>query len=84
MKKYIIIALSLIALTVNADSKTIGRMSTVTGATTSMSIMDSNGNKYVFMYVRGKYGVRKASLVMSKSEAVRLRDLLDKAIQNID
>jgi len=85
VKKYIMILMAVISLNVNAEmeSKTIGRISTFTGTTVSLSVISRYNEKSVFMYVRGKYGVRKVSAVMKKGEVIRLRDLLNKAIEEM-
>jgi len=84
MKKYMIIVLTLISMSVSAQSShSIGRISTFIGTTVSLSILDSNGRKTAFMYTRGRYGIRKASAGMNKAEAIRLRDLLNEAIKEL-
>jgi len=80
------ILMAVISLNVKAEmeSKTIGRISTLIGTTVSVSVISRYSEKSVFMYVRGKYGVRKVSAIMKKGEVVRLRDLLNKAIAEME
>ena len=86
MKKLTIALLFLASFTASAQNSSadIGRVTNFMGVTVMFSVMSSNGNKNLFMCMRGKHGIRKVSTIMKLGEAKRLRDLLDKAISNIE
>ena len=86
MKKYIILVLLMMVANVNAESSShsIGRVTTFIGTTISLSVTTYNARKSIFIYTRGRHRIRKAAASMSKDEAIRLRDLLNKAILELE
>ena len=86
MKKYIILILVMTFTNVSAESSSysIGSISTFIGTTISLSVTSYNNKKSIFIYTRGRHRIRKAAASMSKEEAIRLRDLLNKAILELE
>ena len=84
MKKYIFMLLIIISANTFADSKNIGTLNTFIGTKVFISVNDNYGRKSVFMYTRGRHGIRRAAISMEKAEAVRLVKILNEAIAGID
>ena len=86
MKKYITVMLLLISININAEqtSTRIGAMKDFVGNSITLYVSDNNGNKTIFIMTAGRHRIRKASVGLTKMEALRLKRLIDKALTKFD